>query len=309
MATARKRTTKRTTASRSRSPAKSGRSNASFLAMGILAGLTIAILFYTVLIRQDANLTKGGGGPQYAHTPSQQNILTPLPPRPQHTVTPTTRSVEVEPQPQTPISIAESTALERPVAPTPAPSTQPKAPEQRVTRAPAPTPTPAPAPRQPKPSISEDPIGTLIAQNERRAAPATSAPKPAPKATPKDNVDHVGALIQTIPANGTTAATVTPNKVAPAVAAMPEKTVALGPAPTAQNPFYLQTGAYKTENEADAVRAQLLLMGHNNASIQKALVNKQTVYHVRVGPYNSSASLQAAQKSLEAAKLKFSPVH
>ena len=52
MAAPRKRTAKKTTASRRRSSSKSGRGSTSFVAMGMIAGLAIAILFYTIFIRE-----------------------------------------------------------------------------------------------------------------------------------------------------------------------------------------------------------------------------------------------------------------
>lgn len=336
MAAPRKRTARKTTTSRSRAPAKSGRSSASFLAMGMIAGLAVAILFYAIFIRQDANLSKGSGT-QYAHTPNQPHLLNPLPPRPQEDSVPADRvaqtqsrtpaaTVEAESQTRPPVSIAESTAREQapstqrpasqtqPQAPTsPDPVTAPKPSESRVTKAPTPSPsTPAkttPAVKQPQPRITEDPIANLIAQNER----AAKTPTPTRQATPaanKDDADHVGALLKTIPSADSTKDTTSPKPATAApVPSATEKTIALNPVPTPQRPFYLQAGPYKTENEADAMRAQLLLLGHSHASVHKALVNNQTVYRVRIGPYTSTKALNDTQKALEAAKLKLSPVH
>ncbi|MDO5666813.1 MAG: SPOR domain-containing protein [Alcaligenaceae bacterium] len=334
MAAPRKRTARKTTTSRSRAPVKSGRSSASVLAMGMIAGLAVAILFYAIFIRQDANLSKGSGS-QYAHTPNQPHLLNPLPPRPRDDSAsagevaqsqPTSpRTIESVQQTPPPVSIAESTARDstKPAtqAQAPAPTTTaPKASEPSVTKTPAPTPSPStaakaptPAPKQPQPRITEDAIGNLIAQNERAAkspAPA-STPKTTPTPAPKDNADHVGALIKTMPSGSSTdTATSTTTKSATInPAPTPEKTIALNPIPTEQRPFYLQTGPYKAETEADAMRAQLLLLGHSNASVHKALVNNQTIYRVRIGPYTSDKSLKDTQKTLEAAKLKLSPVH
>lgn len=325
MAAPRKRTTRsRTTTSRGRTTAKSGRNTTSFLAMGVITGLAIAILFYAIFIRQDANLSKGSGT-QYAHTPNQPHLLNPLPPKPTPEPAPASSSVTrtTEPQQQAPISVAESTARTQitPSVPSTTPTTQAKTPEPRITKTPAPTASSpvapsTPASKQPKSSISEDPIGSLIARNEQRAAPTknntpTTTRQTAPSAT-KDNADHVGALIKTIPSSNSTTTTTTTttnvNKTA-TIPVTPEKTIALSPVPTPQTPFYLQTGSYKTENEADAMRAQLLLLGHSNASVHKALVNNQTVYRVRIGPYTSSAKLNEVQKNLETAKLKLNPVH
>lgn len=327
MAAPRKRTAKKTTSSRSRTPAKSGRSSSSFVAMGILAGLAIAILFYTIVIRQDANLTKGNV-PQYAHTPEQTNVLNPLPPRPRQeparAPAPTVAQTPSEP----PLSIAESLAQQNAPQSTSTPPSKPNATEAPKSTAQAKAPSPQSAPAKqtaPQPSMTEDTIGKLIAQNQK-SAPASASTKST--ATPKDDADHLGALISTIPsassstnststssnntdtssANKVTKTPTTVSKQNSSVNAVPEKTIALNPVPTKERPLYLQTASYKTENEADAMRAELLLAGHSTANVRKALVNNKTVYRVRIGPYTSSSEFEKAQKNLEATKLKLSPV-
>lgn len=328
MAAPRKRTTKRTTATRSRTPAKSGRSSTSFVAMGILAGLAIAILFYAILIRQDANLAKGTV-PQYAHTPNQTDVLTPLPPRPREEAAPARSPaqsqapaqsvVEAPAKPQQ--SIAEETAQLSPrQATTPPAKTpeQPKAPVAAATKAPSTQTAPT---KKPAPSMTEDAIGNLIIQNEKSAQRQTPKPTPqakapvapSPSSAAKDDADHLGALIKTIPP---VAASPSVSKAAnistkqnSAINAVPEKTIALKPVPTKETPFYLQSASYKSADEADTMRAQLLLLGYSTAYTHKGLVNNQTVYRVRVGPYTSSAELEKAKKNLTAAKLKLSPVH
>lgn len=319
MAAPRKRTTKRTTTSRRRTPAKSGRSSSSFVAMGIIAGLAIAILFYSIFIRQDANLSKGTT-PQYAHTPNQTDVLNPLPPRPRQEPAPAvSQSQPPAPDPSdtrvnTPLSIAESTAKQnesQPATASTGATTQTKSPSAK--------PTPAPAKQTPPtPSMSEDAIGNLIAQNQ---TPALNQAKPSQSkdaVTPKDTADHVGALIHTMPSatvsdNADGTKRVTKEKIitkqSSTLNTVPEKAIALHPVPTKEKPFYLQTTFYKTEDEADAMRAQLLLLGHGTANVHKALVNNQTMYRVRIGPYTSRTELEKAQKNVEAAKLKLSPIH
>ncbi|CAM5182988.1 SPOR domain-containing protein [Oligella ureolytica] len=322
MAAPRKRTARKTTSTRSRAPAKSGRSSSSFIAMGIIAGLAIAILFYTVFIRQDANLSKDNQ-PRYAHTPNQTDVLNPLPPRPRHETT-TAPSVSQnqsasvpsvsEARSEPPLSIAESMAQgnapQSATIPT-KPAEKPKATTQAKTPSSQTAPTKATAP---KPAITEDAIGNLITQNQTPVKPTANV-----GTAPKDTADHVGALIKTMPSaapndtptanktNNTTTAIIT--KQNNALNAVPEKTIALSPAPSKEKPFYLQAGPYKNENDADSMRAQLLLLGHSTASTHKALVNNQTVYRVRVGPYTSSTEFEKAQKSLETAKLKLIPIH
>lgn len=359
MAAPRKRTARKTTSSRSRAPVNSGRSSSSFIAMGMIAGLAVAILFYAIFIRQDASLSKGTTA-NYAHTPNQPHLLNPLPPKPSETQS--TKAAISPAETQTGIAEAGASSDSKP---SPAPVLEPKpSTEPRMTKAPtkpaaeqtpssvittkplaeqAPA-TPAPgkaAPerstaatttpkatskvagetKQPQPRITEDPIGSLIAQNERpqKVAPA-GAPKTAP-AKAKEEADHLGALLKTIPTERSTSnitagspATTAANTTAKAAtnakptASPPESKLSLSPAPTEQRPFYLQTAPYQSENDADAVRAQLLLLGHSSAAVHKALVNNKTVYRVRIGPYTTSNALNQTRKSLEAAKLKLHPV-
>lgn len=288
MAAPSKRTAKKTTASRRRSSSKSGRGSTSFVAMGMIAGLAIAILFYTIFIREDAKLTTNNA-PRYTHTPNQSNVLNPLPPK-----------QKAEIQTQTQPSITESqTKQEKDVksAVIPKQATPPK-----VISKPS-----------EKPNLGEDTIGKLIAEKEKKSK-ASNKDAQKPNTKTKDDADHVGALIKTIPSSNTDSdddkikgiITKQNNNVNAVVA---DKAIALNPAPSKERPFYLQAGPYKNENEADTMRAQLLLLGYNTANVHKALVNNKTVYGVRVGPYNSSTEFEKAQKNLEAAKLKLNPIH
>ncbi|AVL72010.1 hypothetical protein CEQ07_11625 [Oligella urethralis] len=328
MAAPRKRTARKTTTARSRASTTSGRSSTSFIAMGMIAGLAVAILFYAIFIRQDANLSKGST-PNYAHTPNQPHILNPLPPKPRETGA----NVATDSKPSSPAPVSEPSATTprlSTTSPTPSPEAAPTpelatkrtpepviapskpAPERpAVTTAPAPkAPSKAPAEtKAPQPRLTEDPIGNLIAQHERPSKSASpSAPKAAPS-KPKEDADHLGALLKTMPAESNTSTrTVTAAAATKPAASTPESKLSLNPVPTEQRPFYLQTAAYASENEADAVRAELLLLGHSSASVHKALVNNKTVYRVRIGPYTTSSALNQSQKALQATKLKFHPV-
>lgn len=336
MAAPRKRTARKTTTTRSRTPAKSGRSSSSFVAMGIIAGLAIAILFYSIFIRQDANLSKGNT-PQYAHTPNQTDVLNPLPsPRPhQESISAPTVTQSQSPAPispsvtdtpsEPPLSIAEAMAQQSETQPTITPTKpveRPKSAAQTKTPSTKPTPTKQTPPAS---TMTEDTIGNLIAQNEKsapsqrltQAQTQTKSVQSKGAAESKEDADHVGALIKTMPSE---APSTTPNNVNSTATtviakqnntlnAVPKKTITLSPVPTKETPFYLQSTFYKTENEADAMRAQLLLLGYNTANIHKALLNNQTVYRVRIGPYTSSTEFEKAQKNLETAKLKLNPIH
>lgn len=317
MAAPRKRTARKTTSTRRQTPAKSGRNSTSFIAIGILAGLAIAILFYSMVIRQDANLNKGSS-PQYAHTPSQTEVLTPLPPRPRDEAT-TSASTETERPAAAPQSTETRRSIAEATADRPAPAATERTPEASVAKRPSTpsTTTTTTAPTAPAQSPkTEDPIAQLIARTEAQskaeaAKPAQTTP---PRQATKQSEDHVGALISTLPATqATKSASNTTNTIRTEgqknIDVVPNKAIALAPTPSKDRPFYLQAGPFNNEQEADAMRAQLLLLGHSNPSIHKALVNNKTVYRVRIGPYTSSEALTTAQKSVQDAKLNLKAVH
>jgi cell division protein FtsN len=64
--------------------------------------------------------------------------------------------------------------------------------------------------------------------------------------------------------------------------------------------YYVQVGAYRSEDEAKATRAKLALAGFEGKIIEREQVG-HTVYRVRVGPYASTASGDKAKGNLEAA--------
>lgn len=80
------------------------------------------------------------------------------------------------------------------------------------------------------------------------------------------------------------------------------------PAVTPQSPaadtnaidYYVQVGAYRSEDEAKAMRAKLALGGFEGKVIEREQAG-HVVYRVRVGPYANTASGDKAKASLEAA--------
>ena len=79
-----------------------------------------------------------------------------------------------------------------------------------------------------------------------------------------------------------------------------------GPAPAAADTIYvLQVGAFRTEPDADRLRAQLALLGVE-AKIQKnVLDDKDTWFRVRVGPIKDDAELARIRARLDENKIKF----
>jgi cell division protein FtsN len=64
--------------------------------------------------------------------------------------------------------------------------------------------------------------------------------------------------------------------------------------------YYVQVGAYRSEDEAKAMRAKLALAGFEGKIIEREQAG-HTVYRVRVGPYANTVSGDKAKASLGAA--------
>lgn len=142
---------------------------------------------------------------------------------------------------------------------------------------------PAPAPAESGNPLADD-IGKLIAgltgpASQAPAAPRTPAPPPA--ATPA-----------TPPA--------APSPAAPAGAAAT-------PAPGTQTIYYLQTGAFRSKEDAEAMRARVLLLGFP-VRIEQAQSNGGTINRVRVGPFKGIDEMNRARTQLGNEKIESSVV-
>jgi cell division protein FtsN len=122
------------------------------------------------------------------------------------------------------------------------------------------------------PSSPDQPTGETAATSSSRSAPAP---------------DALGALIATL----TPAPSTQPTQPRPAV--RPEPAPAAPVASTAPSssatapasgPYFLQVGSFRVLEDAEALRAKILLMGMS-VEIQRAEVNGLQVNRVRVGPF------------------------
>src|SRR5690606_4615089 len=142
---------------------------------------------------------------------------------------------------------------------------------------------PAPAPAESGNPLADD-IGKLIAGLTGPASPAPAAPRtpaPPPAATPA-----------TPPA--------APSPAAPAGAAAT-------PAPGTQTIYYLQTGAFRSKEDAEAMRARVLLLGFP-VRIEQAQSNGGTINRVRVGPFKGIDEMNRARTQLGNEKIESSVV-
>ncbi|MWV12358.1 SPOR domain-containing protein [Pseudomonas sp. R-28-1W-6] len=74
----------------------------------------------------------------------------------------------------------------------------------------------------------------------------------------------------------------------------PPPVVAKTPATTQ---FFLQAGSFRKQDDADKVRAQIILLGQN-VQVESGTVREETWYRVLVGPYANREQLASAQKQL-----------
>lgn len=125
----------------------------------------------------------------------------------------------------------------------------------------------APAPGPTAPAVAGAPAstGTL---NAPAPAPVVVAPKPA--TAPSTSTDPLGDFARSR-AGGTP----------------PSTTVASAPPTTGPDPFvyFVQAGAFRTNDDAEAQRAKLSLMGVE-AKVTEREQAGRTVFRVRAGPFN-----------------------
>ncbi len=93
-----------------------------------------------------------------------------------------------------------------------------------------------------------------------------------------------------------------------AVEGGPQPGAALDSGGLSPNAIYLlQAGAFRRLADAESMRARLALLGYEGR-IQQALVNDETVYRVRVGPYNALDTMNLARAELAGSGIEVSVV-
>lgn len=121
-------------------------------------------------------------------------------------------------------------------------------------------------------------VDTIQAQGQPKPAPA---PAPAPAAAPK-------------------AAETKPAMPPPVNSAAPPSQAAAGaPAATGDDKYiyYLQAGAFREVNDAEAVRAKLALLGFE-ASVSDRTNDNITLHRVRMGPFNQVEAMNKVRSKL-----------
>ena len=142
--------------------------------------------------------------------------------------------------------------------------------------------------------------GTPSATGQQGLPPLTPLPTDAPgvgSATGRTGApkDDLGALIATLPQTASQA---------PAAASSSSKPAAKSETPTAagSGPYYLQVGSFRVLEDAEALRARILLMGMP-VEIQRAEVNGMQVNRVRVGPFAKLDDMNRSRSKLGEEKI------
>ena len=147
--------------------------------------------------------------------------------------------------------------------------------------------------------------------------PTTTATLPLPgaapsggQATPAPSMnDDISALIARLDKPSPPAAASTAKPAAPpaASAAPAAKKEPAAKPPGTQTTYYLQAGAYRSANDAESIKAQILLMGLP-VEVQKAQINGGTINRVRVGPFKGIDEMNRSRARLGQAKIESSVV-
>lgn len=152
--------------------------------------------------------------------------------------------------------------------------------EQKRTAAQQQKPRVAPEPAKPKYDFY-----TLLPESEVIVPPDALPPAEPPKPPPQKPVTpEEAARIDAARAQAALMGETPP----------PPPVVAKAPVTTQ---FFLQAGSFRKREDADKVRAQILLLGQN-VQVESGKVREETWFRVLVGPYSNREQLATAQKQL-----------
>lgn len=121
--------------------------------------------------------------------------------------------------------------------------------------------------------------------------------------------DDIGALLATLGAptqSGNNGGETQTPRQATSPASAPSSASRSTP-PGTQTTYYLQAGAFRSETDAEAMRARIILMGQPT-QIQSAQVNGATLYRVRLGPFKGIDEMNQARAELSKAQIESSVV-
>lgn len=142
---------------------------------------------------------------------------------------------------------------------------------------------------------------TLLPESEVIVPPDAVPRNPAAKPTTPTKPDTTATPAQPGQPASTTAPATT--------AATPGQTATTPPKEATTKPqppvtlFFLQAGSFRTQADADRVRAQIIMLGQD-VRVESGKVKDDTWYRVLVGPYSDRDQLTQAQKQLAGSGFK-----
>ncbi|KTT39255.1 cell division protein [Pseudomonas oryzihabitans] len=143
---------------------------------------------------------------------------------------------------------------------------------------------------------------TLLPESEVIVPPDAVPRAPAAKPTTLAKPDAATATAQPgQPGQPATATPATPG-TAPGQTATPAKEATTKAQPPVTL-FFLQAGSFRTQADADRVRAQIIMLGQD-VRVESGKVKDDTWYRVLVGPYSDRDQLTQAQKQLAGSGFK-----
>ena len=145
---------------------------------------------------------------------------------------------------------------------------------------------PEPKPTQPEPARPKYDFYTLLPESEvilPQALEETPPPVPEQKPVTPEEAAKIDTARAEAALNGQV-----PPPAPPVLASAPVTTQ-----------FFLQAGSFRKREDADKVRAQILLLGQN-VQVESGKVREENWFRVLVGPYASREQLASAQKQLAA---------
>lgn len=155
-----------------------------------------------------------------------------------------------------------------------------------------------------------DPNAPLHGKNPVKlsAATAASAPAAAAPATAAAPAAPAAAGVAPAPASAPTPAHAAASKPAPAAASadpLGDLAKAKAAAPGGADPFdyFVQAGAFRTQQDADAQRAKLAMLGWE-ARVSEREQNGRAVFRVRVGPFAKRDDAEQLKEKLDGAGIE-----
>lgn len=136
--------------------------------------------------------------------------------------------------------------------------------------------------------------------------PTASAPPSAQDAPGTDDLGNLIARLGKEPPRVENQVS-TPNQVATPSPPVSPTAPPAAAAANKQGTYYLQAGAFRASNDAEAMRARVLMLGLS-AHVEAANVNGTTVHRVRVGPFKGLDDMNTARSRLGGEKIETSIV-